>query len=81
MRMGSSPGGSLEIPSHGIDALYVLLLAELSCLLAGAGFFLIKSRKFRAMYQQSMKELSEARHGQEESGKRLSSSGGVRCRC
>ena len=56
-----------------IDALYLLLLIELSALLAGGIiFFLIRSRKYRALYQQSMKDLGEARQAQEDLRKRLS---------
>ncbi len=58
-----------------IDALYLLLLIELSVLLAGGIiFFLIRSRKYRALYQQSMKDLGEARQVQEDLRKRLSAS-------
>ncbi len=51
-----------------IDALYLLLLMELSVLLAGGMvFFLLRARKYRSLYQQSLKDLNEAQHAPSES--------------
>jgi predicted nuclease with TOPRIM domain len=57
-----------------IDALYLLLLIELSFILTGGlTFFWLRSKKYRTLYQHCMKDLAEARQTQEELRKKLSS--------
>jgi len=54
------------------DALYLLLLIELSCILAaGALFFFIRAGKFRKLYLGGLKELGAAKQAQEDLRRQL----------
>jgi len=55
-----------------IDPLYLLLLVELVCLLAGGLIFLLlRYKKYRAMYQSAIKDLVAAQHREQELQKQL----------
>jgi chromosome segregation ATPase len=55
-----------------VNPLFLLLLIELSCILAGGlVFFLLRNRKFRTLYQDALKDLMMTKQIQEDFRKRL----------
>jgi hypothetical protein len=55
-----------------IDPLYVLLFIELSCILAGGVvFLLVRSKKYRILYQSTLKNRMDADQTHEDSRKQM----------
>jgi septal ring factor EnvC (AmiA/AmiB activator) len=55
-----------------LDPLYLLLLIELTCIVAaGLVFFLLRYKKFRILYQETLKGLMEAKQARDDLRKRL----------
>lgn len=55
-----------------MDPLYLLLLVELSCILAGCLIILLlRYRKYRSLYQEALKDLSGTKQLQEDLRKKL----------
>jgi len=60
-----------------LDPLYLLLLIELTCIVAaGLVFFLLRYKKFRILYQETLKGLMEAKQARDDLRKRLTRSVG-----